>query len=70
MLEAVPPKGHAGPHGKRATDVGSIKADVHACHMVCGMPSPIIGPRLRHARRTPTESPPAQLGLRANGRVV
>ena len=23
MLEAVPTKGHAGPHGKRATDVGS-----------------------------------------------
>ena len=23
MLEAVPTKGHTGPHGKRATDVGS-----------------------------------------------
>ena len=23
MLEAFPPKGHGGPHGKRATDVGS-----------------------------------------------
>ena len=70
MLEAFPKKGHGGPHGKRATDVGSIIADFHACLMVCGMPSPIIGPRLRHARRTPNESPLAQLGLMANGRVV
>ena len=30
MLEAVPTRGHAGPHGKRATDVGSIIADFHA----------------------------------------
>ena len=43
MLEAVPSKGHAGPRDKRATDVGSITADFHACPAGCEMPSPEKG---------------------------